>query len=195
MFPVPGSLDAGQARAGTVDGQHQRVSPGPVPDPGRPRPAARGHVLSVAVPDRARVVQTGGTERLGVAGWTSRTATGGRRIRSRPPAWRGPLPGERSGRGEAVASVAGGVLSVLARVDGPLVIGPAPAAESERDGPIKARAPLRDRVNTLAGHHRVQVGDDSPAIVAEAARSGWDAVLTRRTGEGPVEEYPGDPIR
>jgi dTDP-4-dehydrorhamnose reductase len=67
---------------------------------------------------------------------------------------------------------------------------------SERDGLTKAREPFRARVNALAGPHRVQLIDDSPAIVAEATRSGWDAVMTRRTGEGPVEEYtPEAPIR
>jgi dTDP-4-dehydrorhamnose reductase len=67
---------------------------------------------------------------------------------------------------------------------------------SERDGLTKACDPFRARVNALAGPHRVQLIDDSPAIVAEATRSGWDAVLTRRTGEGPVEEYtPEAPIR
>jgi hypothetical protein len=46
------------------------------------------------------------------------------------------------------------------------------------------------------GGHRVQLVDDDPGIVAEATRSGWDAVLTRRTGDVPVEEYtPQGPIR
>jgi dTDP-4-dehydrorhamnose reductase len=67
---------------------------------------------------------------------------------------------------------------------------------SERDGLTKAQEAFRARVNALAGPHRVQLVDDSPAIIAEAARAGWDAVLTRRTGEGPIQEYtPEGPIR
>ena len=47
-----------------------------------------------------------------------------------------------------------------------------------------------------ASTRRRQLVDDRPAIVAEAARSGWDAVLTRRTGDEPFEEYtPEGPIR
>lgn len=67
---------------------------------------------------------------------------------------------------------------------------------SERDGLTKAREPFRNHINALAGPHRVQLIDDSPAIIAEAARAGWDTVLTRRTGQEPVEQYtPEGPIR